>query len=181
MSLRRTNPTVLVPVHKSKPTELEFISLRQCGRCFALRPLVLLAPVGIDLNAYRALLPGARVIRVDAGWMSSVGAYNRLMVSPMVYDLLSEHTHVLVHEPDAFVLRDELDFWCTEPYDYIGAPWFAGYTNPAPNAPLLGVGNFGFSLHRPGLMAAILREKHRWYRRGELRTDLVGLFGGVRY
>jgi hypothetical protein len=70
------------------------------------------------------------------------------------------------------VLRDELDFWCDEPYDYIGAPWFAGYCDALPNAPLLGVGNFGFSLHRPGLMAAILREKHRWYRRADLRGDL---------
>lgn len=133
---------------------------------------MLLAPAGLDLTAYRELLPGARVIRVEARWMSSVHAYNRLMISPIIYRMLSGYTHVLVHEPDALVLRDELDLWCEETYDYIGAPWFVGYENARPNAPFLGAGNFGFSLHRPTMMLTILRGKQRWYARAELRKDL---------
>jgi hypothetical protein len=166
------NPTVLVPVHKVVPSDLEVISLRQCGRCFARRPLVLLAPAGLDLSAYEALLPGARVLRVEAKWMSSVRAYNRLMISPIIYRSLARYTHLLVHEPDALVLRDELDFWCREEYDYIGAPWFVGYENAEPNAPFFGVGNFGFSLHRPTMMLTILRGKQRWYAGDELWRDL---------
>jgi hypothetical protein len=172
MRANRVNPTVLVPVHKPIPSDLEIVSLRQCGRCLAQRPLVLLAPTGLDLSSYQAFLPGARVIRVEATWMSSVRAYNRLMISPMIYRILSAHSHVLVHEPDALVLRDELDFWCEQPYDYIGAPWFVGYYNAKPDAPFLGVGNFGFSLHRPAMMLTILGGTQRWYSRAELRKDL---------
>jgi hypothetical protein len=151
---------------------LEIISLRQCGRCFARRPLVLLAPAGVDLSAYHALLPGARVIGVEAKWMSSVHAYNRLMISPIIYRMLAPYSHVLVHEPDALVLRDELDLWCEEAYDYIGAPWFVGYEDAKPDAPFIGGGNFGFSLHRPAMMLTILRGQQRWYARAELRRDL---------
>lgn len=133
---------------------------------------MLLAPVGLDLSPYQALLPGARVIRVGVKWMSSVRAYNRLMISPIIYRILSSYSHVLVHEPDALVLRDELDLWCEEAYDYIGAPWFVGYEDAKPDAPFLGAGNFGFSLHRPAMMLTILRGKQRWYGGAELRGDL---------
>jgi hypothetical protein len=132
---------------------------------------VILAPAGLDLSAYRALLPHAEVIRVHPKWMSSARAYNQMMINPMIYKLLSSYTHVLVHEPDSLVLRDDLDLWCEKPYDYIGAPWFVGYDDPKPNAPVLGVGNFGFSLHRPAVMLAMLRRKQRWYAEAELRED----------
>jgi hypothetical protein len=29
----------------------------------------------------------------------------------------------LIHQLDAFVFEDQLDFWCSKDYDYIGAPW----------------------------------------------------------
>lgn len=167
-----SNPVILIPVHKQLPTDLEVVSLRQCGRCLARKALALLAPAGLDLSSYQGFFPSARVIRVEAKWMNSVRSYNRMMINPMVYRILSHHSHILVHEPDAMVLRDELDFWCEQPYDYIGAPWFEGYVNAKPNAPLLGAGNFGFSLHRPAAMLKILRERQRWYGRAELRRDL---------
>jgi Protein of unknown function (DUF5672) len=144
-----SNPIILLPVHKQLPSDLEVVSLRQSGRCLARKAVALLAPTGLDLSSYQEFFPSARVIRVEAEWMNSVRSYNRMMINPMIYRSFSHHSHILVHEPDAMVLRDELDFWCEQPYDYIGAPWFEGYVNAKPDAPLLGTGNFGFSLHRP--------------------------------
>jgi hypothetical protein len=167
-----SNPIVLIPVHKHVPSNLEIISLRQCGRCLARKALALLAPAGLDLRSYQEIFPSARVIRVETKWMNTVLSYNRMMINPMIYNILSHHSHILVHEPDAMVLRDELDFWCEQPYDYIGAPWFEGYDNAKPDAPLLGVGNFGFSLHRPAVMLKILCDRQRWYGGAELRRDL---------
>jgi hypothetical protein len=167
-----SNPIIVIPIHKQVPSDLEVVSLRQCERCLARRALALLAPAGLDLSAYHKIVPSARVIRVESKWMSSVRSYNRMMIDPMLYRSLSHHSHILVHEPDAIVLRDELDFWCNQPYDYFGAPWFVDYEDAKPDAPLLGVGNFGFSLHRPGVMLKILRESQRWYGRAELRRDL---------
>jgi hypothetical protein len=166
------NPIIVVPVHRPVPTDLETISLRQCSRCFSNKTLALIAPEGLDLAAYQKLIPNAQEVRVEPQCMASVRSYNRMMINSKIYELLSHHSHMLVHEPDAIVLRDELEFWCEQPYDYIGAPWFVGYQSPKPDAPILGVGNFGFSLHRPSTMLEILRQRQRWYGRTELRSDL---------
>ena len=48
-------------------------------------------------------------IRVEPHGMESRPAYNRLMISPLVYEDLQGYTHMLIHEPDALVVRDELD------------------------------------------------------------------------
>jgi hypothetical protein len=105
--------------------------------------------------------------------MENIQAYNRLMVAPFVYEALSGYSHVLIHEPDALVLKDELDYWCSQPFDYIGAPWFAGAT-PAPSAPLFGAGNFGFSLHRLNMMKKVLRSWRRWYPYDQIARDVIG-------
>jgi hypothetical protein len=73
--------------------------------------------------------------------MESVSAYNKLMA-------LESFSHMLIHEPDALVLRNELYDWCLAPHDYIGAPWFEGWQDARIDAPIIGVGNSGFSLLR---------------------------------
>jgi hypothetical protein len=67
------------------------------------------------------------------------------MISADFYRALIPHTHVLVYHLDAWVFRDELDYWCQQPYDYIGAPWRSGFDQNS--KPLFGLaGNGGFSL-----------------------------------
>ena len=171
-------PVVVVPVHKATPTKLEVISLRQCGKCLAAKDILLLAPSGLDLAKYRELMLITGEIRVEPHWMESRPAYNRLMISPLVYEDLQGYTHVLIHEPDALVVRDELDYWCLQPYDYIGAPWFDGYNVAAIDAPILGVGNFGFSLLRLESMKKTIRSWRRWYPFDQIGRDMVkGLLG----
>jgi hypothetical protein len=171
-------PVVVVPVHKATPTKLEVISLRQCGKCLAAKDILLLAPGGLDLAKYRELMLITGEIRVEPHWMESRPAYNRLMISPLVYEDLQGYTHMLIHEPDALVVRDELDYWCLQPYDYIGAPWFDGYNAAAIDAPILGVGNFGFSLLRLESMKKTIRSWRRWYPFDQIGRDVVkGLLG----
>ena len=90
-------PAIVVPVHKDKPTNLEVISLRQCGRCLASKDILLLAPVGLDLTVYRQLMPVAGEIRVASHYMESLEAYNRLMITPTVYEALSNYSHLLIY------------------------------------------------------------------------------------
>jgi hypothetical protein len=55
---------------------------------------------------------------------------------------------MLIYHLDAYVFRDELEYWCKKDYDYIGAPWISldnSKTMPVFNEPLA-VGNGGFSL-----------------------------------
>ncbi len=166
-------PVVVVPVHKALPDEMEIVSLNQCGRCLGGRDIIMLAPEGLDLGHYRELMPVLDDIRVSAHWMESIQAYNRLMISPLVYQAVRGYTHMLIHEPDAIVLGDELNHWCSEPYDYIGAPWFEGYVDPLPEAQVLGVGNFGLSLRRVETALQITASRRRWYPFRQIVKDLI--------
>ena len=166
-------PVVVVPIHKPLPSATELVSLRQCGKLLARRDIKILAPEGLDLVEYQSLLPGAGELRVAPHWMESRQAYNRMMISPLVFEALQGYSHMLVHEADSIVLRDELDYWCVQPYDYIGAPWFQGYSDAQPASPILGVGNFGLSLHRLETAQRIMSSCRRWYSYKQVAKDFV--------
>ena len=178
MPVDNINPVVVVPVHRAEPSPMERVSLRQCGKVLGHHQINILCPEGLDLLHYRELLPTADELRVDPHWMESIQAYNRMMISPALVDALHGYTHLLVHEPDALVIRDELNYWCHKPYDYIGAPWFEGLSSAEPDAALLGVGNSGFSLHRISGLSSVVTSSQRWYSWENFIKDIArGLFG----
>jgi hypothetical protein len=177
----KIRPVVIVPVHLARPSKSEIISLRQCGKILGKRDVVLVSPAGLDLGAYRELLPTATEIRVAPKWMSSIQAYNRMMISPVIVNELDGFSHLLLHEPDAIVFSDELDYWCLRPYDYIGALWFEGYANAAPNANILGVGNSGLSLRRLSTARRHGSSKLRWYSYTQAINDFKSGIRGDRF
>jgi len=83
-------------------------------------------------------------------------AYNKLKMSRFFYKLFSEFDFLLTYELDAFIFKDDLQYWCSKGYDYIGAPWFEGLDNPVANAKLIGVGNSGFSLRNIDSVQSVL-------------------------
>jgi len=44
------------------------------------------------------------------------------MMSPAFYDAFKAFDYILIYQLDAFVFRDELEYFCSLGYDYIGAP-----------------------------------------------------------
>ena len=173
-------PVVIVPVHLARPSPTDIVSLQQCGKVLGSREIVLVSPQGLNLTAYRELLPSATELRVEPHWMSSIEAYNRMMISPRIVNELDGYTHMLIHEPDAIVLRDELDYWCRQPHDYIGAPWFEGFAAAAPDAKVIGVGNSGFSLHRLDALRRVVTSRKRWYPYQQAAKDLIRGLQGSR-
>jgi len=157
-----TRPVVVVPVHRAGPLPSEIVSLRQCGKVLSKRDIVILAPKHLDLGIYRELLPCAADLRVEPHWMASYKAYNRMMVSPLVFNALPGYTHMIVHEPDAIVIRDEIDYWCNQPFDYIGAPALEGWGQADADEPVTRFGNFGFSFHRLSTSRRIINSSLRW-------------------
>jgi hypothetical protein len=174
----RNRPVVVVPVHRARPSPSEIVSLRHCGKVLGNRDIVILAPRQLDLGAYRELLPDVDDLRVESRWMSGIDAYNRMMISPLVFTILGGYTHMILHEPDAIVLRDEIDYWCSQPFDYIGAPWFEGWAEPAADAPVIGVGNLGLSFHRLAASRRVTASWLRWHPYKAVVKDLIQGFRG---
>lgn len=156
---------IVVPVHRSRPTPNERIGLRHLGRLMAERPILLVSPQTIETHAYRRLLPNACDLKVPPRWMESIRAYNRMMISPMIYNhrLLRGYSHMLLHEPDAVLLKDELDHWSTEPYDFIGSPWTRVDADALAGVALCQGANGGLSLTNLAAMRWVTSSWLRWH------------------
>ncbi len=151
-------PVVIVPLHRPDLPVLEQFGL---GHSLAqLKPgrrIVFIGPQGLDLQAWRAVFGGFEWLPFAPEFFASVQGYSRLLLSTHFYQSFAEHEHMLVLQPDALLLRDDLAHWTAQPWDYIGAPWpvpvemfvnldqFSGDAGWPVRAL---VGNGGFSLRR---------------------------------
>ena len=137
---------VVIPVCADNPTPYELISFKQCFAILSKHPIKVIAPEGLNLNRYHAVVKDFDTFFIDPKWQANILSYNKLKLSQFFYNLFAAYDFLLTYELDAFVFNDELEAWCNKGYDYIGAPWFEGYTSP--NSKLIGVGNSGFSLRK---------------------------------
>jgi hypothetical protein len=150
---------ILIFVHKPQLEWYEEISLRQCVRVLGKHPMRLVCPEGLDLAAYRAIVPEIRADFIPRHWLESIRAYNRLKILPWLYRRYAKFDYMLTYELDAFVFRDELLHWCAQGWDYVGAPWFKDHKDDTSEG-FWKVGNSGFSLRRVSTCRKVLRS-HR--------------------
>lgn len=142
---------VAIPLHKQNPSESERLSLIQCLSVLGKHPIKFFGPESLDVAEYEQLaidwaVPFEFIPMPDAYFRSTLH-YSRLLLRPDFYSQFAEYEYMLIYQLDAWVFRDELDYWCAQGYDYIGAPWFEGYATSTPDAAFLAPGgNGGFSL-----------------------------------
>ena len=139
---------ILIIIHKPDPSQTELASLRQCEKILGKHPIVLVCPEGLNINEYSKAAPKIRFDFIDPKWQSSYAMFNRLKIEPFLYRRYSKYKYILFYELDAWVFRDEIDYWCNQGYDYIGAPWFEGFHEATSNSRFIGIGNGGFSLRK---------------------------------
>ncbi|WP_326538930.1 DUF5672 family protein [Pseudorhodoferax sp.] len=161
------NPIVLVPVYRPTLPPLEQYSLDLSLAALAGRPAAFVAPHGLDRRYYQQRYPQVAFAAFDDAFFASIPGYNRLLLDVAFYQRFAAHSHLLILQTDAVVLRDELDAWCAAPYDYLGAPWPDGHELFV-NLDRFGgangkrmkvhVGNGGLSLRRIDKCTALLRE-----------------------
>ena len=174
-----SNPVVIVPVHKEMLTQIELISLRQCQKILGLRKIYVVAPEGTKLDVYMNILKTASVMFVPKKMMSSPAEYNKLMISSFFFEKFQKYSHLLIHELDAIALKDDLDYWCQQPYSYIGAPWFKKDNHGAVES--FPGGNYGFSLINIEDANRVLSSQKRWYSFINIFRDLIRGVRGKPY
>jgi len=164
----RGDVVVVVPLHRPQLTALEDFSLtHSLAQLKRSRRVVFVGPPGMDLSAYRQRLGKMEWLPFEANDFASVQGYSRLLTSATFYERFTEHEFMLVLQPDALLLRDDLDAWVERPFDYVGAPWpdgvdifinldrFGGEAGVRIKAY---VGNGGLSLRRNRACVALLKE-----------------------
>lgn len=114
---------VVIPFYREELTDFEKIALLQCQKILAEYPKIAVKPRSLNLPAETSVLTNLQTISFDDEYFEDVWGYNRLMLSDFFYRCFSEYQYILVYQLDAFVLRDDLKYWCGQGFDYVGAPW----------------------------------------------------------
>lgn len=150
---------VTIPIYKENPTDWEKASFRQVLKVLCNYDIYIYTHLGLDLSVYyniaRSLNKQLHIEYFDKGFFSSVKGYNRFCLTVDFYKRVSLYEYMLIYQLDAWVFRDELEYWCNKGYDYIGAP----FTPPWGIKEWL-VGNGGFSLRRTSFHIRLLSYKY---------------------
>ncbi|MDR3715403.1 MAG: DUF5672 family protein [Puia sp.] len=171
---------IVVPVYKEfHLLEVkEIISLTQLYKILGRHVVCLIGPgnIGFEDYAGHAGLNGVTIKTktFDDVFFSGLKGYNSLLMSLEFYQSFDEFDHILIYQPDAFVFRDELEYWCKKGYDYIGAPWFENFQNAGKESNIIGVGNGGFSLRKVSSFIKGVKRLHFLRRLGGFSRFLAG-------
>jgi hypothetical protein len=121
------------------------------------------------VNNYQLLFPEIAIARFDSIHFQDLHHYNRLVSSVFFYQYFAnDYQWLLMHQLDAFLLEDRINYFCELGYDYYGAPWKEGVDSPLFlfNRRLLKrwgsrfyVGNGGFSLRNISKTIHLLARK----------------------
>ncbi|WP_075559855.1 MULTISPECIES: DUF5672 family protein [Parabacteroides] len=139
---------IVIPVYKDVLDANEYKSLFQCLKVLYKHPICLIGPEDLNYSVYNEVFSeyGVKfdIETFDSNYFKSVAGYNKLMLSRFFYERFSSYKYMLIYQLDAYVFKDELDYWCDKDYDYIGAPWMklSGELDEKNS------GNGGFSLRK---------------------------------
>lgn len=121
--MKNTSVCVLIPVYQQQLSAYEAISLEQGVKVLGNYPVILVKPSSLDVSYITEKFPQLQTENFDDRYFKSTLTYNRLLLSEEFYARFTAHEYMLIYQLDAFVFRDELAYWCSLGYDYIGAPW----------------------------------------------------------
>lgn len=154
---------VIIPVYMEHPSPVESCAFRNTLKVLGKHPLVLVCPESLDLHVYEGMADkeGTKITaeRFADRFFVSVDGYNDLCYSPSLYERFADFRYMLICQLDVWVFRDELDYWCAQGYDYIGAPLYFPYNEKKFTEKFLGIGNGGFCLRRIDHCLSVVKRK----------------------
>lgn len=120
--------------------DFERKSFKQVIQVLSKYDFKLTVPFSLDISEYEEIAKNHNVkMSIDRiqNIEFTLRNFNSKIISQHWYwKRFEEYEYVLHYELDAWVFSDQLEYWCNQEYDYIGAPW----------PQLSEVGNSGFSL-----------------------------------
>lgn len=155
---------IVIPCYKASRNACEQLAWRRIWELYGHLPIVLIAPPGLDASLFLAERPTLRIERFP---FHTVREYSQLLLQREFYERFRAFDYILIHQLDAYLLRDELAAWCQRGFDYVGAPLFHGFEPAEPAGKLWRVGNGGFSLRRVEAAIKVLSSTRRYRSPGQ--------------
>ncbi len=148
---------VVIPVYKDKISDTEELSFRRTLKILCSHDICLVTFSELDCSFYYEISKELQVPILRENFpkemFAGIKGYNKLMLSFGFYNRFRTYDYILIVQLDAYVFKDELNYWCDKDYDYIGAPC-EGLRPGGKEAAV--VGNGGFSLRRVAYFCGIL-------------------------
>lgn len=181
---------VVIPVYKERPDKNEMQSFCQCLRVLHNYTIMIVTYLGLNLTEYdevaKKYFVQLKKIYYSKFYFEDVVGYNKLMKSKSFYMSFSSFRYILIYQLDAYVFRDELEYWCKQGYDYIGAPLFAESKDKRIETDTLSVGNGGLSLRKVSFFLEVLSWRgpllrYSYYKGWKFLPYMLGWHNNVRY
>ena len=113
---------VIIPVYCETLVKNEVIVLSQMIKVLNKYNLYLVAPEEIEIKNYDTTRLQYVYFREE--FFRDVTGYNKLLLSQEFYERFQNYEYILIAQLDTFVISDQIQYWCSKKYDFIGAPWF---------------------------------------------------------
>lgn len=160
LTMYKNISAIIVPLYTTELTNYEEISLHQAFNIFADYDIIAISPLNLRLERLTKRYKFSGIEQFDNDLFTSVDAYNRLMMLPEFYKQFQQYEYILIYQLDAFVFSNQLSYFCSLGYDYIGAPWLYGIFNYIDSFHYLWhVGNGGLSLRKVSSFIRVLEER----------------------
>ncbi|MBJ7396096.1 MAG: hypothetical protein JHC76_08625, partial [Akkermansiaceae bacterium] len=104
------------------------------------------------------LIDGFSSLELSRQFFGSVLRHNRMLYRLDFWKNFQDYEFVLMYHLDALVFSDQLDYWCNQELDYIGAPFV--FSNDDPWVTEERVGNGGFALYRMKAIQQVLVNRY---------------------
>lgn len=152
---------VLIPIYRESLSKVEVLSLYRTRHVLANHAIFFVAPEGMRKFI---TAKGYEVVYFPDKCMNSLSAYNKLLMSRVLYEKFQGFEYILICQLDVWVFHDSINEFLDLPYDYIGAPAIVRM-NEHGDPELFGA-NGGFSLRRVQSFLKILdahkEEAEQW-------------------
>jgi hypothetical protein len=133
---------IVIPVHRLPLRPHELASLTQMRHHLLCFDRIVVSPASLDTSSL-----GLPTYAFEDHWFESIESYSKLLLDQPFYAAFKNYDFILIHQLDALVFSSNLNDWCDQDFDYIGAPWFFNYA-AKPAGGLWATGNGGLSLRK---------------------------------
>ena len=118
------NCVIVIPIYKATLDCVEEISLNRLHDIIGDKyNIYLVAPKGLDTSKYDEIYKRhIDVVFFPQYYFTSTAAYSQLCINYNFYDKFSEYNYMLIYQLDCYLCYDNIEYWCTKNYDYIGGP-----------------------------------------------------------
>lgn len=155
---------VIIPLYKPMPGENENKSLEQCLKVLGSRTIIFFYAHDFDSSYYKLLCDKHNISferrTFNPKYFRSKEDYNKLCLTRKFYKAFDDFEFILIYQLDAWIFSDDLKHWCSQNYDFIGAPFPSDLNAKEENVSFSVVGNGGFSLRRINSMINLFSNKH---------------------